>query len=108
MSCQWTEKLIPRVSETVLSVRAGITDGTRLGTAILFFSFMHVAFRSRMSILPFLLLCLFKNSRQNWGDLFWSPKPAAEVQVSRDQEPVWNGFFLLTGREVLDRSECLH
>lgn len=68
--------------------------GTRLGTAILLFSFMHVVFRSRMSILLLFATLPVQKQEADWGDLLWSPKPTAKVQVSQDREPVRNGFSL--------------
>lgn len=65
-------------------------DGTRLGTAILLFSFTQAVLKSRISVRPLLLLCLFRNSR-HMGQLFHSPKPTAEVQVSQGRARVRHG-----------------
>lgn len=60
-------------------------DGTRLGTAILFFSFTQAIFKPTISILPLLLLCQFKNSRHIGAtcSIHPSPLPKFEVQVSQ-------------------------
>lgn len=73
-------------------MRAGITDGTGRGTAILLFFFMHVVFRSRMSILPLFATLPVPKQEADWGDLVWLPKPIAKVQVSQDRELVRKGF----------------
>lgn len=71
-------------------------DGTKL--ALPFFYFPSRVFRSRMSILPLLLLCLFKNSRHSRATCLSVTQPTAEVQVSQGRERVRNGYPLL-GRE---------